>query len=418
MRNVLTAPPLRSRVATCIKLVVRAPLALALNIVYLLATGIGWLRYTAVPDKNILHLTGMDSTKYGGLERYFVEFSRVCRERGYKTILQYESLPRSSTYLSDLESSKASVISVSTHVPLPRGTSRIATLLHSTRPEVIQFHFSRTHVLLTATLIARMLGVRKTIVLVHGMSRFRRNSLEAIVRRLAYNHCDHVLGVSNAVVENLIHFGVNPRIVSTHYLGLFGKRNISGPLRLAYRNEFGIPEGALVLACIAFDARVKGLDILLQAFKQVLQAYPQTHLIIVGVDPNKSELPEQANNLGVANSVHWAGIRDEGWRLLNAADLYIQPSRSEALGLAILEAMALRLPVVANRVGAIPELVVNGETGYLADLPTKEHLAATIKSSLATRSKWKILGQAGYNRYWRSFRGDVSIDMLLKRYIQ
>src|SRR5688572_28462531 len=107
----------------------------------------------------------------------------------------------------------------------------------------------------------------------------------------------------------------------------------------------------MVLANIAFDAAFKGVDLLLEAFQSVRAAKGDVYLIQVGIDPVTSQLPWTAEQLGIDPYVRWVGTRDTGWRLLQAADIYVQPSKfGEGLPLAIMEAMALRLPVVATHV--------------------------------------------------------------------
>ena len=101
-------------------------------------------------------------------------------------------------------------------------------------------------------------------------------------------------------------------------------------------NIVALSDEAIVLSCIAFDNPLKGLDILLNTFHIVREGFPKLHLIIVGVDEQTSALPLQANALGLSDCVHWAGIRDAGWQILNAADIYLQPSRSEGLPLSIM----------------------------------------------------------------------------------
>ena len=120
--------------------------------------------------------------------------------------------------------------------------------------------------------------------------------------------------------------------------------------------------------------------------------------------------------LGLVNNVHWAGIRDNGWQILNAVDIYVQPSLSEGLPMAIVEAMALRLPVVATNVGGVPEIIKDGENGYLAKPASVESLADALECMLADPSQWKIMGELGYRRYQDSFRGEKSVKKFFERY--
>lgn len=364
--------------------------------------------------KTVLHFTGMFSTKYGGLEHYLYELARLCNQQGYRTVLQYEAMPESTAFLRDLEAIGVDVVSSSTGTTLTSSAKSVFSLIYSLRPEIVMVHFGNRYVRFLAPVLAQVLGVRKKISMVHSLHQLRKNS----PRRFALNRYDYVLGVSDGVVENLLHAGVKPNITATHYLGLFGCYEATSQLRTKIRQEFNVTKQDTVLACIAFDVPVKGLDILLKAFSQVSQKYPGLHLLIVGVDPDQSTLPELAAQLSIDSCVHWAGIRDNGWQVLNAADIYIQPSRSEGLGLAIVEAMALKLPVVATRVGGIPEAVIDGETGYLADTATVGDLTDALDKMLADPTRWQHMGEAGYNRYHHLFKGENSVLRLTEKYLE
>ncbi len=354
-----------------------------------------------MPQPTILQVTAMSSSKYGALERYFVALAEVCGRHGYRTVLQYESPPRSEAFARDLRDAGA-VLRVRPTLLGPLGSLlAVAGLVRSTRPEIVNTHFVNGYVLHATPPIARALGVRRVVATVHGASDLGRWAH----RRFAYERYDRIWGVSRAATEALQQAGVRAGILSTHYLGLLGDRQPSGEIRLRVRRELALPAEALVVGCIAFDHPAKGLDVLLHAFREVAARHPECHLMVVGVDPDRSTAPGLAVRLGLADRVRWAGIRDEGWRLLNAADIYVQPSLSEGLGLSIMEAMALGLPVAATPVGGIPEVVVDGETGCLAATPTAEALAAALERLLADHSRWPAMGEAGRRRYLEMFDG-------------
>lgn len=365
-------------------------------------------------NKTILHLTGMRSTKYGALEHYFVEIASLCASKGYRSVLQYETLPQSVSYLQDLKDFNTEIRVLPTQVNLFQSLRRVIPLIAAVRPGIVLTHFVNKNILFVTPKLARLLGANQLVAMIHFNYQFKNKS----PRRLAFNQYDHILAVSEAVARNLIYAGVNPKIVSTHYLGLSGLREPSLHLRTHYRQEFGIPPHAPVLACIAFDAPFKALDILLTAFAKVVHNCPQAHLIHVGVDPERSTLPAQAANLGLAGKVHWAGIRDDGWQVLNAADIYVQSSRfGEGLPLSIMEAMALKLPIVATQVAGIPEAVTDSETGYLVEAGNPDHLAEAILRLLAQPDKSKQMGEAGYGRYLELFQAKNSVKNLVENYL-
>jgi glycosyltransferase involved in cell wall biosynthesis len=361
----------------------------------------------------VLHLTGMISTKYGSMERYLLETVRQCSLQRYRSVLQYEALPASGEYLAALKSAGAEVIAMPTAARSASNAIRLARLLGQVRPRVIHSHFLERHAILTAALARRVIGNPTTIAMVHNVLNLTRRSFA----RHAYNRCDHVLAVSEAVRSDLLNGDVRPEIVRTHYLGLIGVREDAPAERDRLRDDLGIPRSAMVLANIAFDAVFKGVDVLLEALQSVTAVQADVYLIQVGIDPAKSPLPRIAEGLGIDSYVRWAGIRDAGWRLLQAADIYVQPSRfGEGLPLAIMEAMALRRPVVATHVDGNAEAVVDGITGLLVAPNNAAALAQGLLRAIKSPQCWDAWGNAGRHRYQMLFDGQRSVETLLSRY--
>jgi glycosyltransferase involved in cell wall biosynthesis len=363
--------------------------------------------------RTVLHLTGMISTKYGSMERYLLETVRQCSSGGYGSVLQYEEEPASKEYLAALKSSGAEVIAVPTAARSARNAIRLARLVVRVRPQVIHSHFLDRQGILAAALVGRAVGTSATICMVHNVEHLTRHSLA----RHAYNRSDHVLAVSDAVRSDLLNGGVCPEIVRTHYLGLIGVRKGASTERDRLRDDLGIPRSAIVLGNIAFGAAFKGVDLLLEAFQSVTAAQRDVYLMQVGIDPANSPLPRTAERLGIDPYVRWAGIRDAGWQLLQAADIYVQPSRfGEGLPLAIMEAMALGLPVIATHVAGNAEAVLDGITGLLVVPSDARALAQGLLTAVQTPKYWDAWGNAGRQRYQILFDGRRSVETLLSMY--
>jgi glycosyltransferase involved in cell wall biosynthesis len=183
------------------------------------------------------------------------------------------------------------------------------------------------------------------------------------------------------------------------------------------RDDLGIPRSAVVVGNIAFDSAFKGVDVLLEALHSVRAKRDDVYLVQIGVDPAISPLHRLAQERGINPYVRWAGIRDAGWQLLQAADIYVQPSRfGEGLPLSIMEAMALRLPVVATRVSGNAEAVVDGVTGLLVDSDDASALAQGLLTAIESRNRWHAWGDTGRERYEKLFDGHRSVETLLSTY--
>jgi glycosyltransferase involved in cell wall biosynthesis len=143
---------------------------------------------------------------------------------------------------------------------------------------------------------------------------------------------------------------------------------------------------------------IKRQDLLMRAFATVRPEFPDAHLLLVGDGPARNELGELSARLGLAACVHFAGYQAQPNRFLQAMDVFVLPSRLEGMPLAILEAWAARLPVVASRVGGVPKVVKDGETGLLFESGDQPALEAALRRVLGDRELARRLGIAGRKR--------------------
>jgi glycosyltransferase involved in cell wall biosynthesis len=198
-------------------------------------------------------------------------------------------------------------------------------------------------------------------------------------------------------------------------LGLFG--NCSGNIdeREFYRKRCNIPNDGIAIANIGFEASFKGIDVLLGAFKKLISDYPNVYLVQIGVDDKVSELPNLSMQLGIQERVLWVGIVDHGWKWLNAADIYVQPSvYGEGLPLAIIEAMSMKLPVVATNIAGNVEAVNNMVNGIICKAGSEDSMYCALKKIIAERLSWRDMGMKGYQIYREVFNGYSSIALLIK----
>ncbi len=210
----------------------------------------------------------------------------------------------------------------------------------------------------------------------YGFYQWLYSSLNARWEKVAYHRAKTVVAVSEPIRDELVGLGVpNERIrVITNGVDL---REFS--LGTVDRREMGLPEG-VPLALFVGDIRTprKNLDTVLGA----LEAVPGLHLAVVGV-ADGSPYPRLAARLGLLPRVHFLGYRRDLPRLMRAADMFVFPSRYEALPLVLLEAMASGLPIVtAVTAGAVG--LVDEECGVVLDDPN-DTVALTAALELLTR---------------------------------
>ncbi|HWP39057.1 MAG TPA: N-acetyl-alpha-D-glucosaminyl L-malate synthase BshA [Gemmatimonadales bacterium] len=141
------------------------------------------------------------------------------------------------------------------------------------------------------------------------------------------------------------------------------------PVDGAPRPEFA-PVGTKMVIHVSNFRQVKRVPQAIRVFARIRAAMPSV-FVIVGDGPDRAEAEAEAERLGLKNDVFFFGKLDTVADLLQAADLFLLPSTSESFGLAALEAMACGVPVLASRVGGLPEVVEDGESGWL--IPPGSH---------------------------------------------
>jgi L-malate glycosyltransferase len=158
---------------------------------------------------------------------------------------------------------------------------------------------------------------------------------------------------------------------------------------------------------------VKRVKDVVRIFHRVQRQIP-SRLVLVGDGPDRPEAAFEAESLGIADRVVFLGKQDSVAELLTCADLFLLPSASESFGLVALEAMAAGVPVIASDTGGLPEVVLNGETGFLAPVGDVEAMADAGVAVLADPRAWTRVSEAARARATERF----GVDRVVPRYEQ
>ncbi len=173
--------------------------------------------------------------------------------------------------------------------------------------------------------------------------------------------------------------------------------------RRALREELGLPIGERLVVMAGQVAEVKGIWDYIDAAARLVARHVPVKLVVLGDDlKNKGETRIKAEEMvrerGLADHVRFLGFRPNAQRLIPAFDMVAVPSHVEPLGNATLEAMATARPVIGARVGGIPEMVVDGETGLLVPSKDPDRLADAIERLVGDPARAARLGQNGRAR--------------------
>ncbi len=161
----------------------------------------------------------------------------------------------------------------------------------------------------------------------------------------------------------------------------------------------------LTVARLSIQEQYKGHDYVIRALPILLARFPDLVYHIIGGGSWRPQLEKLAAQENVSEAVHFHGIvsEEELHRLYAEASLFIMPSRGEGFGFVFLEAMAQGTPVIGGNVDATPEVIADGETGYLVNPTSVEAIVAAASRLLGDETLRRRMGQAGRRRVEQEF---------------
>lgn len=273
---------------------------------------------------------------------------------------------------------------------------RLGSWLRSQRIDVLHMHDPHAHgVGLLACLMAP--SVRKVV-----SRRIDRRPRGNLLSRYKYTIPGvRYVAVSEAVRNVMMESGIAADAVQTVHSGID-----LGRIDAVRETASVFPAGARVIGTVGHLDGYKGHRYLLQAMCHVRQTEPRACLVIVGEGRLRAALEAEAAVLGLRDAVCFTGFRPDVLALIQGFEIFVFPSTLEALGTSVLDAMALRKPVVATRAGGIPESVQDGVTGLLVPPGDARALAEALCAVLREPERGRAFGEAGRQRVEQFFTAE------------
>jgi len=212
--------------------------------------------------------------------------------------------------------------------------------------------------------------------------------------------------------------GYRPESIEVIYngidLGSF-REDDSGKV-ISLRRELGLDHGEAILVNVGRLIPQKGQRYLIMAMPKVLDEQPSCKLLLVGEGPMENELQDLAHDLGVGEAIWFLRTRLDVPAILQLSDLFVLPSLSEGMPVALLEAMAMRKPCIASNITSIPEVVEDGRSGVLVEPQRPDQLANAVLSLIDDRERRQAMRVRGRQIVKEKFSINVNIRLLENLY--
>jgi L-malate glycosyltransferase len=269
---------------------------------------------------------------------------------------------------------------------------------------------------------AKLCGIPHIVRTVHGLREpfdglqaFKMSCYEAIERTVHRSCVDSIIGVSSQIAARYKAGGEVSRVTCIRNgIDLEGKSVLVN--RWQIRKDLGIDSETCLIGTVGRLTPVKGIPYLLDAARILLRQGANVKVLVVGDGSIRQDLLAQAGSLGVSERIVFLGHREDTDVLLQALDIFVLPSLSEGIPMALLEAMAASRPIVASRVGGVPEIIENGVDGYLVEPMDVDNLAERCRRLIESPDVARKMGEQGRKRVEREFSATAMADRVVSFY--
>jgi len=358
---------------------------------------------------NILFVVTNEIGNYGGSERYVSVLSNALVEKGHKVAVVCSGGPLVK-YLDKkvIVKSVGPVIGASI-IERNKLAVVIERIVNEHKIELI--HSNSMMDFKAARLAKKATGVS----VVHTAHLAEQTNFSVLGNQFV-DGADKVIAVSSFIKTHLRKTGLFSRLINLVYHGVDISKFRERELALNLKTSLGIKSTERVIMCVARLEPIKGISHIIEAIPKILERGNNIRVVFIGDGSHKNEYKKLAKDLGVEKKVLFYGVTNKVEEFLSIADVFCLSSNNEALSFAILEAMAEGKPVVATKVGGIPEAVIDKVTGLLISPGDTQDLADAINKLLEDKPLAKKLSRNAKVRINENFRFDRMLGETVATY--
>lgn len=230
--------------------------------------------------------------------------------------------------------------------------------------------------------------------------------------------CDKIIAVSEDLKKLLIReIGINGQKIITLRNGI-KIRSVNNLVKESIYTQLGRNKKEFIVCFVGRLAVVKNVPFLLSALDEICALHPHVKLLVVGDGPEKNSLMNTVNVRKLMDNVFFLGARNDVRDILSICDLFVLPSLSEGISISLLEAMSMKVPVIATNIGGNAEVIENNETGILVELNNVIALKNAIKLFMNSQEKRRQFSEKAYKRIHLNFNIDKNIEAFLAMYLR
>ena len=368
----------------------------------------------------VIEFMGMISEKFGAIERYNIELSAQLNFKGIKTVFVYNQFPQNETYIKSLQENNADILELPINKSFFHKIISVNKILKKYNPDIIHCHFCFPLIRIIIFL-SWLKQIHKRFVSIRSMHGEKAGFISKIWWLGLAKLSTKFLAVSNPVREKLIdNFNIPESKIDVLKTGINFQNFENLETKEELKKKYGLPTNKKIIGCVAFHQPIKGVDVLLDALAILKNKYNRNDIILaqIGYYQGKyaDKIKEQTISLNIHDIVFWLGLQNNVPELMKTFDVYCQPSRSEGLPQAVVEALASKLAVVATNVGGIPEIIKNNSTGFLVESEDAEKMAECINTLLNDAVLSEQFGTNGFNLVFSRLNSKVQVTKLIENY--
>jgi len=362
----------------------------------------------------ILHL--ISSSGFLGAENVVLELAKQSKSAGHRpTIGVFKNQHNPNLELAEAATANGlNVQSFPCRGRFDKKTIRIVTdYLKSEHVQIVHSHNYKSNFYTKMALPANNV---RWVATNHGRRTGSKLLIYYLLDLFTLRSADKAIAVSEKIAGQMKRAGINKKKVLVIDNGINLNRFMKTEPITPTRKSLGIKSGALVIGTVGSLTREKGHKYLIRAIPKMIGRFPETVFLFVGEGIERSNLENISCKLGIKDKVAFPGTRKDIPNILSTFNVFILPSLKEGLPMALLEAQAAKVPTIATRVGAIPNVIENGATGVLIPPKDSEAISRAIERILSDKKAASKMAERGFEMVRDNFSAESMANKYLSLY--